>query len=138
MLADELDYVIGVDTHRDQHTLAVVAAGTGGVLTQTVVPASAGGYATALRFAASNAGGVRVWAIEGGGHYGAGLSRFLADHGETVLEVGRQPRGERRLRQGRHAGCDPGCPDDSGSRDGDAAAGGRASGGLAGASVGSP
>jgi transposase len=98
MLADELDYVIGVDTHRDQHTLAVVAAGTGGVLTQTVVPASAGGYATALRFAASNAGGVRVWAIEGGGHYGAGLSRFLADHGETVLEVGRQPRGERRLR----------------------------------------
>jgi hypothetical protein len=26
MLADELDYVVGVDTHRDRHTLAVVAA----------------------------------------------------------------------------------------------------------------
>jgi len=25
MLADELDYVIGVDTHRDEHALAVVA-----------------------------------------------------------------------------------------------------------------
>jgi hypothetical protein len=29
MLADEVDYVIGVDTHRDQHTLAVVSAPTG-------------------------------------------------------------------------------------------------------------
>jgi hypothetical protein len=29
MLADELDYVVGVDTHRDQHVLAVVAAPTG-------------------------------------------------------------------------------------------------------------
>ena len=28
MLADEVDYVIGVDTHRDQHTLAVVVAST--------------------------------------------------------------------------------------------------------------
>ncbi len=26
MLADELDYVVGVDTHRDEHVLAVLAA----------------------------------------------------------------------------------------------------------------
>ena len=32
MVADEVDYVIGVDTHRDQHTVAVVVAPTGGVL----------------------------------------------------------------------------------------------------------
>jgi len=63
-----------------------------------VVETSARGYAAALRFAAGNAGGARVWAIEGAGHYGANLSRFLADRGETVLEAGRQPRGERRLR----------------------------------------
>jgi hypothetical protein len=25
MLADELDYLVGVDTHRDRHTLAVLA-----------------------------------------------------------------------------------------------------------------
>ncbi len=36
MLADEVDYVIGVDTHHDQHTLAVVVAPTGAVLAQTV------------------------------------------------------------------------------------------------------
>jgi transposase len=97
MLADELDYVIGVDTHRDQHTLAIVAAPTGAVLAQTVVGASAGGYADARRFAARHAGGVRAWAVEGAGHYGAGLARYLAERGETVLEVGRQSRAERRL-----------------------------------------
>jgi transposase len=97
MLADEVDYVIGVDTHRDQHTLAVVVAPTGAVVAQTVVRASGAGYARALRFASSHAG-VRAWAIEGAGHYGAGLARYLADRGETVLEVGRQARVERRLR----------------------------------------
>ena len=34
MLADRVDYVIGVDTHRDQHTLAVVVAPTGAVVAQ--------------------------------------------------------------------------------------------------------
>jgi transposase len=98
MLADELDYVIGVDTHRDQHTLAVVAARTGAVLAESVVPARARGYADALRFAAEHAAGARVWAIEGAGHYGAGLARYLGERGEPVLEVSRQPRNERRLR----------------------------------------
>jgi transposase len=98
MLADELDYVIGVDTHRDQHTLAVVVAPTGAVLAQTVAQARARGYADALRFAAKHAAGTRAWAVEGAGHYGAGLARYLAERGETVLEVGRQPRNERRLR----------------------------------------
>jgi transposase len=98
MLADEVDYVIGVDTHRDQHTLAVVAAPAGAVLAQTMVPATARGYADALRFAARHAYGARVWAVEGAGHYGAGLTRYLTDHGEAVLEVGRLARVERRLR----------------------------------------
>jgi transposase len=98
MLTDEVDYVIGVDTHRDQHTLAVVAAPTGAVLAQKVVRASAHGYADALRFAERHARGVRAWAVEGAGHYGAGLSRYLGERGETVLEVGRHARSERRLR----------------------------------------
>jgi hypothetical protein len=32
MLADELDYVIGVDTHRDEHVLAVLTAAAGAVV----------------------------------------------------------------------------------------------------------
>jgi transposase len=88
MLADEVDYVVGVDTHRDQHVLAVVVARTGVVVAQRSVFASARGYAEALRFAQAHAAGGRVWAVEGAGHYGAGLSRHLSGRGETVLEMG--------------------------------------------------
>jgi transposase len=105
MLADEVDYVVGVDTHRDQHVLAVVAAPTGAVVAQRSVAASGRGYAQALRFANELAQGGRVWAIEGAGHFGAGVARYLSGHGETVLEAGRSPRGERRL-QGKDDGLD--------------------------------
>ena len=98
MLADEVDYVVGVDTHRDEHVLAVVVAPTGTVVAQRAVPASARGYAQALRFAQEHADGARVWAVEGAGHYGVGLARCLSGRGETVLEIGRGPRDERRLR----------------------------------------
>src|SRR6266536_691476 len=98
MVADELDYVIGVDTHLDEHVLAILAAPSGAVVAQRSIQASARGYAAALRFAADEANGARVWAIEGTGSYGAGLARFLAGRGETVLEISRTPRAERRLR----------------------------------------
>jgi transposase len=39
-----------------------------------------------------------VWVIEGAGHYGAGLARFLSGRGEAVVEAGRAPRQQRRLR----------------------------------------
>jgi transposase len=98
MLADEVDYVVGVDTHRDQHVLAVVAAPASAVVAQLSVRAGARGYVEAVRFAGQHAGGVRVWAVEGAGHYAAGLARHLSGRGETVLEIGRGPRDERRLR----------------------------------------
>jgi transposase len=92
MLADELDYVIGADTHRDAHALAVVAAASGGVLAQRQIEANGGGYAAALAFAERETGGRRAWAIEGTGSYGAGLARYLSERGERVLEVGRSRR----------------------------------------------
>jgi transposase len=98
MLADEVDYVIGVDTHRDEHVLAVVAAAAGAVVAGHAARASARGYRETLRFAERYAAGRRAWAVEGTGSYGAGLARYLAERGETVLEVSRTPRSERRLR----------------------------------------
>jgi transposase len=98
MLADELDYVLGVDTHRDRHALAVVTAPAGALLAGSEIAASSDGYEAALRFADRYATGRRVWAIEGTGSYGAGLARFLAGCGEIVLELSRTPRAERRLR----------------------------------------
>jgi transposase len=97
MLADEVDYVVGVDTHRDQHVLAVVVASTGGVIAQRSVRSNARGYAEAMRFAGDHAPGARIWAVEGAGHYGAGFARYLSSRGETVHEVSSTARGERRL-----------------------------------------
>jgi transposase len=98
MVADEVDYVIGVDTHRDEHVLAAVTAPAGAVVAGEAVAADARGYRATLRFAARYADGQRAWAIEGSGSYGAGLARYLAERGETVLELSRAPKGERRLR----------------------------------------
>jgi transposase len=97
MVADKLDYVVGVDTHRDEHTLALVEVTTGAVLAQRTITSNGRGYAQALRFAQEQAQGARVWAVEGAGHYGAGLARHLRERGETVLEVSRSARRERRL-----------------------------------------
>jgi len=98
MLADELDYVLGVDTHRDEHVVAVLAAPAGAVVAGKAARANARGYRELLRLAEQYAVGRRAWAIEGSGSYGAGLARYLAECGETVLEVSRTPRAERRLR----------------------------------------
>jgi transposase len=106
MLADELDYVVGVDTHLEEHVLAVVSAPAGAAVAGRSVRASARGYAAALHFADAVAKGRRVWAIEGAGHYGAGFARYLAAPGETVLEISRTSRAERRL-QGKETRSTP-------------------------------
>jgi len=41
MVADEVDYVLGVDTHRDKHMLAAVTAPTGAVVAGEEVSADA-------------------------------------------------------------------------------------------------
>jgi transposase len=89
MLADELDYVIGVDPHRDRHALAVVRAPNAQVLFEATAAASSGGYRSVLRLAEQHARGRRAFAIEGTGSYGKGLARFLTDRGERVIEVSR-------------------------------------------------
>src|SRR5215216_6548787 len=92
MLADQLDYVIGVDPHRDSHALAVVQVVSGAVLLETIVDASSDGYAHALKLVDQHATGRRAFAVEGTGSFGAGLTRFLTVRGEQVLEVGRLRR----------------------------------------------
>ena len=92
MLADELDYVIGVDPHRDTHALAVVDVRSGGVVFEATAVADGEGYESVLRLANQHAPGRRAFAVEGTGSFGAGLARFLVSHEERVLEVGRLRR----------------------------------------------
>ena len=95
MLADTVELVIGVDTHKDTHTAAVVAAATGALVEQVTVPATPAGYQQ-LRRLADRQDGRRVWAIEGTGGYGAGLTRFLQANAEQVVELDRPKRAARR------------------------------------------
>src|SRR2546423_11533338 len=93
MLADQLDYVVGVDPHRDSHALAIVHVLSGAVVFETTIAASSQGYAEALQLVEAHAAGRRVFAVEGSGSFGAGLTRFLSGRGERVLEVSRLRRG---------------------------------------------
>lgn len=92
MLADDFAYVIGVDTHTDTHTLALVEASTRRTRRSLTIAASRRGYRRALRLARRQAPAPRAWALEGTGSYGAGLARYLTERGERVLEVERPRR----------------------------------------------
>jgi len=95
MLAELVDVVIGVDTHRDTHTAAVVMAPTGAAIATATVSADPVGY-TALVALADRHGRRRAWSIEGTGSYGAGLTRHLTGIGEHVIEIERPNRARRR------------------------------------------
>lgn len=95
MLPALVDAVIGVDTHRDHHTVAVVDT-TGGALAAVELATDAFGYRRMLTFAKQHAPGRRVWAIEGTGSFGSGLTTYLLEHQEWVVEIDRPARPARR------------------------------------------
>lgn len=94
-LSEIVDVVIGVDTHVATHSAAVLDARTGGVLAEITVAADPDGY-EALVTLANEHSGLRAWAIEGTGSYGAGLTRHLATTEELVIELDRPERAKRR------------------------------------------
>jgi transposase len=95
MLAEQLDFVIGVDTHKQTHSAVIVTA-AGGEVEAIEVEASSNGYRRLLRFVEQRAAGRRLWAVEGTGSYGAGLTRFLLERVEWVAEIDRPQRTGRR------------------------------------------
>ncbi len=94
-LREVVDVVIGVDTHVNTHSAAVLDAATGSVLGEITVEATAQGYAELVEFA-NNHPMLRAWAIEGTGGHGAGLSRHLVELSEIVIELDRPKRAARR------------------------------------------
>ena len=95
MLEGQVQFVIGVDTHRDTHTAAVCDP-TGAVRTHATVATTTVGHRRLLGWARRQAPGRRMWAVEGTGSFGAGLTSLLVDHGELVVEVDRPKRPARR------------------------------------------
>lgn len=96
MVADQVDVVIGVDTHTDTHTAAVVSA-VGAVLAQVQVSADPGGCARLLDWANAHATGPRMlWAVDGTRAHGVGLTRLLRAAGARVVEAPKPVTGRRR------------------------------------------
>ena len=81
MLADLVQVVIGVDTHKHPHSAAVPGRGHRRGWTRRPSPTDPAGY-VAGRGWQPTGGTQRAWAMEGTGGYGAGLARQLASLGE--------------------------------------------------------
>ncbi len=88
-----LDVVIGVDTHKHTHTAAALRS-TGAVLDHLTVPADPAGYRRLIAFGQRHR--ATLWAIEGTGSFGAGLTAALLAGRERVVEVDRPQRPARR------------------------------------------
>ena len=99
-LAEDFDVVIGVDTHRDTHTFAVLVALTGAHIHTITVQADPAGFAVAV----ASIGTVTqvdadrwCWAIEGCGSWGRSLFRWLRDRNARVVEIERPKRPHRHM-----------------------------------------
>jgi len=86
---------VGVDTHKHSH-IARAKDGLGRHLGQLEIETNPRGYAGLLDWA-QGFGPVVTFGIEGTSSYGAGLTRFLRGNGQTVIEVLRPARRDRRF-----------------------------------------
>lgn len=96
-LASRVDFVVGVDTHKNSHTLGLVDR-TGAEVADITLPTDAFGYRKMLTWVKERTGDPerRCWAIEGTGSFGAGLTTYLLEQGEWVVEIDRPARPPRR------------------------------------------
>lgn len=94
VVPDLAEVVLGVDTHRDVHTAAIVTT-LGTVRGCREFPATAQGYQDLLDWARGH-GDVRRSGVECTGSYGASLSRFLQSKQIAVFDVNQPDKRARR------------------------------------------
>ena len=96
MLAEVVDAVIGIDTHRDSHEVEI-ADRAGSPILSTRIANDSAGFAHLLALIAEVAPGPRVAvALEGSRSYGVGLARTLTAAGLLVIECEQPSRKQRR------------------------------------------
>ncbi|MCL2889600.1 MAG: IS110 family transposase [Eggerthellaceae bacterium] len=93
------DVIVGADTHKGFHAIAVISM-TGERLGWMYVEAKAKGYSQALEWARSFGTVVKA-GIEATGSYGAGICACLRKHGIEVWDV-YAPDRQKRYRRGKH------------------------------------
>lgn len=94
-LAELVDNVIGVDTHKHTRHRSDHGCSNGGGDRNDCGLQDPAGY-TALLAATDRYAGLRAWSIEDANGYGAGVALFLAERGEWVIELDRPSRPTRR------------------------------------------
>jgi len=95
-LAELVDAVVGIDTHRDTHE-AEIADATGSPIATLTISNDDAGFASLLRWITRHAPGPRVAvSVEGTRSYGIGVARALAAAGVLVLECEQPHRAQRR------------------------------------------
>jgi transposase len=95
-VAEVVDAVIGVDTHRDTHTLELTSP-IGARLAVVEIENTSLGYAQAWAWIGEHAPGPRLMVgSEGTRSYGIGFSRALQAAGMVVVEIERPDRKQRR------------------------------------------
>jgi transposase len=98
MLAELVDAVVGVDTHRDTHHVEI-ALPTGAPIATCTITNDSRGYAQMLAWIGDHAPGPRVaTSIEGTRSYGLGVTRAVAAAGLPVIEAEQPTRTARRGR----------------------------------------
>jgi len=98
ILAELVDAVVGVDTHRDTHEVEI-AHPNGAVIATCQISNATSGYAEVLAWILDHAPGPRlVVSIEGTRSYGIGLARAVSAAGLAVIECEQPTRNTRRGR----------------------------------------
>ncbi len=96
MLAEVVDAVIGVDTHRDTHQVEI-AYPTGTPIATITISNDSTGFSELLAWIFDHAPGPRLAvSIEGTRSYGVGLARAVAAAGLMVIECEQPHRKARR------------------------------------------
>ncbi|WP_314326654.1 IS110 family transposase [Paenarthrobacter ilicis] len=98
IIAEEFEFVVGVDTHARTHTFTVVHAPTGAVVDTAAFPTTSAGMDRAVNWIRRRAGGERVFAaVAGTSSYGARLTQALLAADIEVGEVRPPTRSSRAL-----------------------------------------
>ena len=96
IITHDVDAVIGIDTHRDTHQVALVDP-VGAVIAELQIANSDSGFCSLVEFLVEHSPGARLIAgVEGTRSYGVGVSRALTAVGIPVVEVEQPQRASRR------------------------------------------
>jgi transposase len=98
IIAEDFEFVVGVDTHTRTHTFTTVHCATGAVVDTAAFPTTGPGMERAFAWIRRRTGGKTVFAaVEGTSSYGARLTQVLQSEGIEVGEVRPPTRASRAL-----------------------------------------